>query len=211
MIATDAIMDGAAALGVALTSAAAAKLRDLAALLARWNQAYNLISSADVARILPRHLLDSLALLPHLCGERVLDVGTGAGFPGLPLAIASPERSFVVLDRSEKKLKFVRQARIELAIDNVEVVCSDVTTYEPSSGFDTVVARALAAPDRVWRSVERLLVPGGRAVLATGDPATAALPVDTRIVRHRVVIPGLEAPHWVLVLSASDTSRSVAS
>lgn len=204
MIAPDTIREGAAALGVVLGAAAASRLSELAALLVRWNQAYNLISSADVGRILPRHLLDSLALLPYLHGERVLDVGTGAGFPGLPLAIAAPERTFVVLDRSERKLRFVRQARIELAIDNVEVVCSDVASYQPRFRFDTVVARALAAPATVWKAVERLLAPEGRAVLACGDPAKAALPADACIERHRIAIPGLDEPHWVLVVRAPE-------
>jgi len=200
VIAPEAIRDGARALGVDVDTASVQKLSALADLLVQWNQAYNLISTADVARILPRHLLDSLALLPHLRGRRILDAGTGAGLPGLPLAIVSPERSFVLLDRSEKKLKFVRQAKIELAIDNVEIVCTDLKLYRPAACFDTVVARALAAPDAIWRSVERLVSACGRVVLACGDPNAIALPGAAIIEPHRIVIPGLDEPHWVVVL-----------
>jgi 16S rRNA (guanine527-N7)-methyltransferase len=175
VISASAIGAGASALGVALGVDQASVLAKLAALLIRWNRTHNLISKRDEARILPRHLLDSLSLAPFLHGSRILDVGTGAGLPGIPLAVADPERSFVLLDRSERKLKFARQATIELGLDNVEIVCADVAEYRPGVLFDTVVARAVAEPIRLWRAIRHVLAPDGIGLFASGNPEGRSL------------------------------------
>jgi len=196
------IVEGASVLGVRLSPEQGLALEHLADLLLRWNATHNLVSRADSTRIVPRHLLDSLSLVPSLRGTRVLDLGTGAGLPGLPLAIAEPARNFVLLDRSERKLRFARHAAIELAIRNVEFVVTDARNFRPVRLFDTVVARAVLPPVALWHLGKPLLAAEGVLVVQCIDPSSLVLPADARIDQRRVDIPGLDAPRWVLELSA---------
>ncbi len=119
-------------------------LLQFAALLRRWGAAFNLVSRRDSPRLVARHLLDSLSLAPMLRGVRVVDLGTGAGLPGVPLAIACPERSFTLIDRSERRIRFVRQAVVELGLTNVVPIAIDFDDFRADALFDTVVSRAVA-------------------------------------------------------------------
>jgi 16S rRNA (guanine527-N7)-methyltransferase len=197
------IREGARALGVELTSSQVDRLAGFGELLVRWNATFNLVSKADIPRLVPRHLLDSLSLTPFLTGNRVLDVGSGAGLPGLPLAIAVPERRVVLLDRSERKLRFARQAIIELALTNVEVRVASIETFDPGEDFDVIVARAVCEPARLWTASARLLAPGGRALILCRDPAQVSPPAGALLDSVRVEIPGLDVPHWILRLRAA--------
>jgi 16S rRNA (guanine527-N7)-methyltransferase len=197
------IAEGARALGVALTAEQVEKLAQYSERVLRWNATHNLVSSADIPRFLPRHLLDSLSLVPYLRGASVLDLGTGAGLPGVPLAIAATSRHFVLLDRSERKLRFARQAVIELSLANAEIVVADAREYRPGRFFDTVVARAVMAPVELWRVARALLAADGVLIVQCGDPAALELPEGVTIGRHRIDIPGLDVPHWVLELNAA--------
>ncbi len=114
-------------------------------MLAKWNQAYNLTAVRDPQEMVTRHLLDSLVLLPYVQGPRVLDIGTGPGLPGIPLAVARPDCSFTLLDANAKKTRFVTQAVGELGLKNVEVVQERVENYRPKQKFDTLVARAFSS------------------------------------------------------------------
>lgn len=166
---------GLAALGMALDADARARLLHLVELLARWNRAYNLTAVRDPLEMIPRHLLDSLTVCPFLLGESVLDLGTGPGLPGLPLAIAEPGRRFWLLDSNQKKLRFVRQATLELGLANVETVHARMEAYRPERKFSTIVSRAVALED--LPSVERLdlLARPGRLILMRGrDPGDLA-------------------------------------
>lgn len=113
-------------------------------LIAKWNRSYNLTAVRDETRMLTHHLLDSLSVLPHIKGPRVLDVGSGPGLPGLPLAIARPDWKVTLLDANHKKATFLRQAVIELELNNVEVVCERVESWHAPAPFDTVISRAFA-------------------------------------------------------------------
>ena len=142
-------------------------------LLQKWNTAYNLTAVADTDTLLHRHVFDSLSLLPHLAGRRVIDVGSGAGLPGIPLAIACRDREFLLLDANAKKTRFIQQCIIEIGLQNARVNRQRVEAYVPPQGFDTVVSRALAPADTLLAWVDPLLE-RGRVLLMLGQGA--ALP-----------------------------------
>ena len=112
-------------------------------LLNKWNQAYNLTAIRDMGQMVTHHIFDSLAILPWLNGSRILDVGTGAGLPGIPIALSMPEKQVVLLDSNGKKIRFLREVKRALHLSNIEIVQSRVESYHPSSGFDTVISRAV--------------------------------------------------------------------
>lgn len=121
------------------------KLIQLVELLVKWNKAYNLTSVRDPKQMLVKHIMDSIVVSPHLKGQRLIDVGTGPGLPGLPLAILNPDKQFVLLDSLGKRLRFIRQAVLELGLTNVEFVQSRVEEYQPEEKFDVVLSRAFAS------------------------------------------------------------------
>ena len=131
------------------TTGAASQMAELLAELSRWNQRVNLTAIRDVDDMITAHLVDSLAALPLLHGDTVLDVGTGAGFPGLPLAIVQPERHFTLLDSNNRKIQFARHVAGLLGLKNVTTVKARAEDYAPGHGFDTVIARALATLKRL--------------------------------------------------------------
>ena len=136
-------------LGQAFPEGVAEKLGVLIDELERWNRKVNLTAIRDRDEMITAHLLDSLVAAPLLEGETVLDVGTGPGFPGLPLAIVQPERQFTLLDSNNKKIMFAQHAAGLLGLGNVSVVKARGEDYAPGHGFDTVIARALAALPRL--------------------------------------------------------------
>jgi 16S rRNA (guanine527-N7)-methyltransferase len=152
---------GMEAMAISASAAQRRRLLDFLHLLRKWNRVYNLTSIDNTAEMVPLHLLDSLAVLPYLKGARVLDVGTGAGLPGIPLALLSPDREFALLDSNAKKTRFVRQAAIELGLGNVRVEHARIEQYRPPEGFDTVLARAFASLAGIAGETSRLLNPGG--------------------------------------------------
>jgi len=130
-------------------------------LIARWNKAFNLTAIRDVEEMVSKHLLDSLAVQPYLEGGTVLDVGSGAGLPGIPFAITSPEKTFVLIDSNGKKTRFLTQVKIELELDNVEVVHQRVEDYQPVADghriyFDVITARAYATTDDILNTTAHL-------------------------------------------------------
>ena len=177
---------------------------DFVALLIKWNQTYNLTAIRDTSAIVSAHLLDSLVIAPFLLGDRGIDVGSGAGFPGIPLAIALPERRITLLDSSQKKTAFLRQAVADLKLENVEVVCARAESWAPDRAYDWVVSRALADLALFAASAAHLASPTGvLAAMKGAYPETeiAELPPAFRVrevVRLRV--PGLDAErHLVLI------------
>lgn len=121
------------------------QLVQLVELLIKWNKAYNLTSVRDPKQMLVKHIMDSIVVSPHLQGQRLIDVGTGPGLPGLPLAILNPDKQFVLLDSLGKRLRFIRQAVLELGLKNVQFVESRVEKYVPEEKFDVVLSRAFAS------------------------------------------------------------------
>ncbi len=156
---------GLAGLGLTLDERCKDCLLDYLALLSRWNRVYNLTAVAEPLAMVDRHLVDSLSILPWIDGRRIIDAGTGAGLPGVPLAIACPDRHFVLVDSNGKKVRFLRQVRRELGLDNIEPVQSRLEDLAPDCLPDQVVTRALAP---LPRQVEQLghLLDGGATLLA---------------------------------------------
>ena len=187
---------GIAQLGVSVTDQQRGLMLAMIALLVRWTRAYNLTAVRDPLRMVPYHVLDSLAIARYVSGEHILDVGTGAGFPGLPLAIMTPTSRFVLLDSNGKKVRFVRQAVMELGLRNVEVVQSRIESYTCGEKFATIVTRAFASLTTILRLTQPLLdrpavllAPKSRQVSAELDN----LPVPSDALSlHRLQVPYLE-------------------
>lgn len=194
--------EGLGALGLPRRGGLPDDLLAFQALLAQWNRAFNLTAVRDPEEVVVRHLLDSLAVHAWIPRGRIADVGTGAGLPGIPLALALPDRSFTLVDSVGKKARFVRQACRELRLDNVTVVQSRLEDYRPDRPFDAVIARALAPLERLAPLAAPLLAPGGRLLAMSGrDPGRPGKPAgfDTLEV-HGVKVPHLDAPRHLLIL-----------
>lgn len=130
-------------------------------LLHKWNQAYNLTAVRDMDSMVTRHILDSLAILPWVSGTRVLDVGTGPGFPGIPLALANPALQVVLLDSNGKKIRFLQEVKRAMVLDNVDIVQMRVENYRPTRDFDTVTSRAFSDLKRMLNYTQHLIAPDG--------------------------------------------------
>jgi 16S rRNA (guanine527-N7)-methyltransferase len=193
---------GIGALELALPPDAPARLLDYRELLTRWNRTYNLTAVREPAAMVTRHLLDSLAVLPYLTGASACDLGSGAGLPGLVLALAAPERSWHLIDANGKKARFLRTAVRELALANVTVIQQRVE--QAQGGFDSVTSRAFASlPDMLaWGG--HLLAPGGRWLAMKGRDGQRerdALPPGFRITDiPQLDVPGLAAARRLLIV-----------
>ncbi|SEP37917.1 16S rRNA (guanine(527)-N(7))-methyltransferase RsmG [Nitrosovibrio sp. Nv6] len=181
------------------------------ALIQKWNRVHNLTAVREPETMLVRHLLDSLAVLPHVSGPRIADIGSGAGLPGIPLALARPEWYVTLVESSHKKAVFLQQARIELKLKNVEVVNERVENFHPKDGFDLVISRAFSDLGDFIRLAGHLCIPGsggGRLVAMKGvypHEELAQLPAQFIVEKILpVAIPGLEAErHLVIIRRAS--------
>lgn len=162
------LLAGARELGVSLEDGAADALLRLLDELTRWNRAYNLTAITDREQMLTHHLLDSLAVAPFVQGSTVADVGTGAGFPGLPLALIAPQRRFVLIDSNGKKQRFVAHAARALGLAHVEALHARVEEVRPDQPFDTVVARAFAALPQMLERIAPLCGPRTRVLAMKG-------------------------------------------
>lgn len=138
------LADGIAALGLTIPHETQIHLLQYLMLIQKWNHVHNLTAVREPETMLARHLLDSLAILPHIAGERIADVGSGAGLPGIPLALVRPEWHVALIESNHKKAIFLQQARIELKLKNVEVVAGRVENFSSAEGFDIVVSRAFS-------------------------------------------------------------------
>ncbi len=141
---TMSLADSLASMSLRASVDQCAQLSQYLALLAKWNRVYNLTAIRDPEQMISEHLLDSLSLTPYVSGSRVLDVGTGGGLPGIPLAILLPSIEFTLLDSNAKKTRFVQQAVIELKLNNVDVVCSRIEDYQPDAAPQQITSRAFA-------------------------------------------------------------------
>jgi 16S rRNA (guanine527-N7)-methyltransferase len=201
----DLLAAGARDLSVALTSSQSEALLELVDELELGNAQFNLTAIRDRVGMLRKHVLDSLSLEPYLRGDRVADVGTGAGFPGLPLAIVNPQRRFTLIEATGKKARFAERTAQQLRCDNVQVVHARAESYRPFELFDTVTARALSSLADFAAYAGHLCAPGGRLLAMKGkrpDEEISALPKSFRVVAvHRLKVPGLDDERHLVELS----------
>jgi 16S rRNA (guanine527-N7)-methyltransferase len=195
---------GLLALALGLPDEAVERLERYLALLEKWNRVYNLTAIREPERMVTHHLLDSLAILPHVRGNRVLDVGSGAGLPGIPLAIARAELAVTLLDSNHKKAAFLQQAVADLRLANAAVVTARVESWPTEARFDTIVSRAFADLAEFVAASARLLAPGGAIAAMKGvhpHGELAGLPAGFRVREVvKLVVPLLDAErHLVLV------------
>jgi 16S rRNA (guanine527-N7)-methyltransferase len=207
----DRLAHGAAGLGVPLGDVAGKQLVALLDLLAKWNAVYNLTALQTRDEWLALHLLDSLSVAPHILGTRCIDVGSGPGFPGLPLAIASPQQHWTLVDSNQKKSAFAAQAAAELGLKNVAVQQARIEAFRPHEKFDAVVSRAFSSLGDFVRLAGHLVHDDGYLMAMKGKLPTDeldGLPPDFRcdhIVALRV--PGVDAERHLLLLQPVRNQR----
>lgn len=198
------LMDGARELGIALEPLQNAALLRLIAELGNWNKRFNLTAITDPRDGIRKHLLDSLSLQPWLHGTRIADVGTGAGFPGLPLAVINPRRQFALIEATGKKVRFVQHAAETLGLANVEVIPARAEAWRAPAPFDCVIARALGKLADFVRVAGHLCARDGRLLAMKGRRPEAEmthLPDGWRAVAvHEIRVPGLAAERCVVEL-----------
>lgn len=200
-----ALQAGLAALDLAPDAAAVDRLLAHVALLRRWGRTYNLVAPGEFEQLVPRHVLDALSIHQHVTDGPLLDVGTGAGFPGLPLAILAPQRPVVLIDSAGKKVRFLRHVIRDLGLHAVEAVHGRVESFSGSEEFRTITTRAFSSLADFATSVRHLAGPAARLLAMKGkapDAELAALPPWARVEAvDTIVVPGLEADRHLVTLT----------
>jgi len=198
------LAQGIAALGLRVPAATQRKLLDYLALMEKWNRVHNLTAVRERSKMVSNHLLDCLAVAPYLVARTVLDVGSGAGLPGIPLALMWPQAFVTLLDSNHKKAAFLRQAMIELGLKNTEVVCERVETWQPQRQFELVISRAVSDVPEFLNLAGRLCAADGTVAAMKGlypHEELAQLPGEFKL--RRVVslkVPGLRAERHLVLL-----------
>jgi 16S rRNA (guanine527-N7)-methyltransferase len=195
---------GAQQLGVDLSESQHSQLLAYLALLIKWNKAYNLTAVRDPDEMVSRHLLDSLSVVPFIAGDRWIDVGSGGGMPGIPLAILFPEMKVTVLDSNGKKTRFLTQVKLELKLDNLEVIHSRVEAFKPELPFTGIVSRAFSSLEDFTEWTRHLGDTDTRWLAMKGlHPADelVALPTDFHLdSAQALTVPGCQGQRHLLIL-----------
>ncbi|OGT30045.1 MAG: hypothetical protein A3E87_09965 [Gammaproteobacteria bacterium RIFCSPHIGHO2_12_FULL_35_23] len=181
------------------------KLQQFLFLLKKWNRAYNLTSITTNKAMVIRHILDSLSISPFLKGDNIIDIGTGAGLPGIPLSIMNPDYEFFLLDSNNKKARFLKQAKLELDLDNIAIIYSRVEEYKPPIRFDTVIARAFSSLNEFLIYSKHLICKDGIFLAMKGVHPLSEIENMSKDFKVNEIIkldvPGLEAERHVVKVS----------
>ena len=200
------LREGAAAMGVALTENQAVQMMAYIELFHKWNQAYNLSAIRDIESQVDRHLLDSLSVAPYIDAEQLIDVGTGGGLPGIPLAILYPHKRFTLLDSNGKKARFLFQVKTQLRLDNVQIQNCRVEAFRPQQRFDAVISRAFASLKDMTDGCRHLLSDNGVFYAMKGIYPTdelSALEKNYKVSQsYPLQIPREEGERHLLVLTS---------
>jgi len=197
------LSNGLSELGIDVELLAQQKMLTYLLLMQKWNKVYNLTAIRDPKQMVSNHLLDSLAVLPHLQARRWIDVGCGAGLPGIVLAIAKPDWTFTLLDSNSKKTSFVQQAVIELELNNVDVQCKRVEDWQPEEKYDGVISRAFAETAEFITSTRQLLKEGGTWAAMKGNPEQELKHLPEGVLVKEIIslrVPNLEAARCLVIL-----------
>lgn len=208
MSAADQLKRGLIALGLTLERDIQQRLLDYIALIEKWNRVYNLTAIREPEKMVSHHLLDSLAVAPHLHAKRLLDVGSGAGLPGIPLALAKPDTHVTLLDSNHKKAAFLNQAVIELKLKNAEVCSERVESWQTQNRFDVIISRAFSDMGEFVRITRHLLAPGGMFAAMKGlhpYEEIDKLPPGCKVQQVLpLAIPGLEGARYLVLIGQDE-------
>ncbi len=207
-----AITQGTQALGVDATETAVASLAAYVELLERWNRVYNLSAVRNPQEMVIRHILDSLSILPWVIGSKVLDVGSGAGLPGIPLAVMRPDWEFYLLDGNGKRTRFMQQSKVQLKLENIKVIRCRAEDYHPAHYFDSILSRAFASLSVMLSVAGRLCAPTGRLLAMKGELSEqelAELPAGYQLAGiYPLNVPSLDAQRHLVHLSPDSLFHS---
>ena len=186
------LQQGIQQLGLEISEHTQDQLMSYLQLMLKWNKAFNLTAIREMDAMVTKHLLDSLSILPYISESPLLDVGTGAGLPGIPLALCLPDHQFVLLDSNGKKTRFLTQVKIELGIDNIEVINSRIEDYRPDKQFKIITCRAFAALNSILDLTQHLVTSDTRVLAMKGKEEMPELAEGyTEIAEYLLNVPGL--------------------
>lgn len=193
------LLAGIAQLGLDVTEKQLDLLLAFVSLIEKWNKAYNLTAIRSRDEMVRLHILDSLAIMPFVSENKIIDVGTGAGLPGIPLAIVMPDTEFTLLDSNSKKTRFVQQVVLELQLHNVEVAHSRVENFGHQGEYDAVLSRAFASLEDIMNLTEYLLRPAGVLIAMKGQvPEEELKKINRTYAVNPIFLPGVDAERCVL-------------
>ncbi|MEM8662117.1 MAG: 16S rRNA (guanine(527)-N(7))-methyltransferase RsmG [Pseudomonadota bacterium] len=209
----DVLRSGCSTLGINLTSQQETALLNYLELLDKWNRTYNLSAVRDIEQMVVRHILDSIAVAEHVSGSRVADVGTGAGLPGVPLAIVKPQVQFSLLDSNGKKTRFLFQVKRALGLDNMHVHKQRVQDFQPAEPVDAITSRAFASLSDMVAACGHMLASKGRFLAMKGsypEQELAVLSSRYRVLAvHSLAVPGLDEQRHLVEIAARNEGKDV--
>ncbi|RIZ65440.1 MAG: 16S rRNA (guanine(527)-N(7))-methyltransferase RsmG [Methylococcales bacterium] len=201
------LVSGLEALNQELTEHQIEQLLTYIALIEKWNKSYNLTSIRDKVSMVPMHLLDSLAIVPFITGKRVIDIGTGAGLPGIVLAVCFPDIEFVLLDSNAKKTRFVQQAILELKLKNVSICHNRVELYRPEHNFDIAITRAFASLEDIMRLTTHLLNNEGVLLAMKGQIPDVSMLEVAKTELYPLSVPGIEGERCLVKIHLNNVAE----
>ncbi|MBN2689002.1 MAG: 16S rRNA (guanine(527)-N(7))-methyltransferase RsmG [Gammaproteobacteria bacterium] len=195
-------------LGLACNNKQQEQLLSYVKLLQKWNKAYNLTAIRDEREIFIKHIFDSLSIAKHIKGNRILDLGTGAGLPGIPLAILFPDKKFVLLDTNGKKTRFLLQVKLWVGLDNVDVIHARAEEYQTNQKFDVITVRAVGKISNFLWAFEKLLKPNGELLLMKGVyPEVEMKHINYELSVYNIQVPFLKAARHLVCLKRDKSEQ----